>query len=203
MIGDHPRACGAHSHQTAQNHRQPGSSPRMRGSHAVKKEKPDDIGIIPAHAGLTWKSRDNGHFARDHPRACGAHMSRAGSRRLQQGSSPRMRGSPGQMPGQKGVKGIIPAYAGLTSAFLSLSSRYGDHPRVCGAHIPMDALYLKVSGSSPRMRGSLGRRAGSVLDGGIIPAYAGLTYRISKLPSLFGDHPRVCGAHVTYRVVAI
>ena len=50
---DHPRACGAHSHDAALAHVLLGSSPRMRGSLDLYFRSARVTGIIPAHAGLT------------------------------------------------------------------------------------------------------------------------------------------------------
>ena len=71
---DHPRACGAHKCNGKETYNGMGSSPRMRGSRFKNYIQNLDVGIIPAHAGLTvclsWP-----HWPRkDHPRACGAHM---------------------------------------------------------------------------------------------------------------------------------
>ena len=53
----------------------------------------------------------------------------------------------------------------------------------------------EIPGSSPRMRGALGKRRVGVRRAGIIPAYAGSTSctRIAARPGR--DHPRVCGEH--------
>ena len=45
----------------------------MRGSLVGIREVAHALGIIPAHAGLTVHVSINFLFARDHPRACGAH----------------------------------------------------------------------------------------------------------------------------------
>ena len=50
-------------------------------------------------------------------------------------------------------------------------------------------------GSSPRMRGTLAWHASAAMATGIIPAYAGNTYRRGSTGSPSGDHPRVCGEH--------
>ena len=50
---DHPRACGAHCDVTAFIRLSLGSSPRMRGSPWHISVDGADVGIIPAHAGLT------------------------------------------------------------------------------------------------------------------------------------------------------
>ena len=91
---DHPRACGAHRWRRKLQSCHPGSSPRMRGSPLVDGENRRNIGIIPAHAGLTLSRRSAACPCRDHPRACGAHQVAAGKEKYSRGSSPRMRGSP-------------------------------------------------------------------------------------------------------------
>ena len=50
---DHPRACGAHCHDNGIYNGSSGSSPRMRGSLNSKSLRLAQLGIIPAHAGLT------------------------------------------------------------------------------------------------------------------------------------------------------
>ena len=73
------------------------------------------------------------------------------------------------------IRGIIPAYAGNTNRVGSSGRARGDHPRVCGEHISIDALYWSLRGSSPRMRG---------------------THMICRALIIGdGDHPRVCGEH--------
>ena len=52
-----------------------------------------------------------------------------------------------------------------------------------------------MSGSSPRMRGSLFATIHAREVMGIIPAYAGLTILPLSSLSHSWDHPRVCGAH--------
>ena len=72
-LRDHPRACGAHSHQRCVEQTSVGSSPRMRGSQVKDNGATDKPGIIPAHAGLTSSEYTAYRADRDHPRACGAH----------------------------------------------------------------------------------------------------------------------------------
>ena len=55
----------------------------------------------------------------------------------------------------------------------------------------------KVSGSSPRMRGAQNLVAVIFVRLGIIPAYAGSTMDDKIAGIEVGDHPRVCGEHVT------
>ena len=72
---DHPRACGAHIEEKIKALYAQGSSPRMRGSPTDVVRVPDELGIIPAHAGLTRLLHRVWAVDWDHPRACGAHFS--------------------------------------------------------------------------------------------------------------------------------
>ena len=111
-----------------------------------------------------------------------------------------MRGTPSFKQFGQDFAGIIPAYAGNTR--FSSASRFSheDHPRVCGEHGMADIGLAFNSGSSPRMRGTLGFRGGGLIYRGIIPAYAGNTSGSTFLNTLRRDHPRVCGEHVGERV---
>ena len=112
---DHPRACGAHLYAAEVPPREPGSSPRMRGSHVLAPVSTCQEGIIPAHAGLTCRAGAAALRFGDHPRACGAHRQVDEHAMVVQGSSPRMRGSLDLGDGDLDNLGIIPAHAGLTS----------------------------------------------------------------------------------------
>ena len=191
-------------------------------------------GIIPAHAGLTSAAAAHGLRVEDHPRGCGAHVkpssgaaSRAGFPRGcgahlnfccrssgLQGSPPRVRGSQYGRHQSTHAPGIIPAGAGLTHIQQTSGRRGRDHPRGCGAHSRRSDKMGRLSGSSPRMRGSpytpgrhppagsSPRMRGSQLrvlqlhgQAGIIPADAGLTQFSIISVLLPRDHPRGCGAH--------
>ena len=91
--------------------------------------------------------------------------------------------------------GIIPAYAGNTMMTPRLTTATWDHPRVCGEHDPLVPSVCDVLGSSPRMRGTLGRRVVGLCLVGIIPAYAGNTTARNASTKAKRDHPRVCGEH--------
>ena len=112
--GDHPRACGAHPLSSALIEVSKGSSPRMRGSLPFSTISFITVGIIPAHAGLTFAALPRISALRDHPRACGAHCGYSIGAGCGAGSSPRMRGSLTGLTEKAGNAGIIPAHAGLT-----------------------------------------------------------------------------------------
>ena len=116
---------------------------------------------------------------------------------LYMGSSPRMRGTlPDCRMLRHGV-GIIPAYAGNTHDGYHDIIFFGDHPRVCGEHMPEGLKAFCEAGSSPRMRGTLYGIPAADTNTGIIPAYAGNTLWRRTRTSSSGDHPRVCGEHLS------
>ena len=73
MFRDHPRVCGEHDVLVDYEICHTGSSPRMRGTHAVRVGACDIHGIIPAYAGNTRILEIRWRCARDHPRVCGEH----------------------------------------------------------------------------------------------------------------------------------
>ena len=174
----------------------------MRGSPQRLRQKPQDGGIIPAHAGLTQISHSSSRPPRDHPRACGAHALTTHMPRLGAGSSPRMRGSRSSKSDMERCRGIIPAHAGLTVSASRRSRRNRDHPRACGAHNSIDICNMALSGSSPRMRGSRHHDTHRDQHQGIIPAHAGLTKPGQPVHAGGEDHPRACGAHIVPDVTA-
>ena len=106
-----------------------------------------------------------------------------------------MRGTLAIISHYDGDMGIIPAYAGDTKYQLRAEPDRWDHPRVCGEHGLMSGLFDASQGSSPRMRGTPGRRLGEARHGRIIPAYAGNTACTGRACVAGRDHPRVCGEH--------
>ena len=176
--GDHPRVCGEHLTPDEAHRVGEGSSPRMRGTPIILPLTVSIHGIIPAYAGNTsayvWCKSET----RDHPRVCGEHCGVEHSPRPVWGSSPRMRGTRPPRPSVPRPSGIIPAYAGNTNDGQHARFDVRDHPRVCGEH----ALFLfpkgDSTGSSPRMRGTPRVFHADQVVAGIIPAYAGNTWRL-------------------------
>ena len=91
-----------------------GSSPRVRGSLDVDRIDRRLRGIIPAGAGLTALAETMSFVFRDHPRGCGAHVTKPDKNKDLWGSSPRVRGSLNLFCCLCIIWGIIPAGAGLT-----------------------------------------------------------------------------------------
>ena len=174
---DHPRVCGEHVQNALGRFNVAGSSPRMRGTHARNRSGRRNPRIIPAYAGNTCSRRQLRPCRRDHPRVCGEHPSLKPYSASFAGSSPRMRGTPDVRPPGRTRTGIIPAYAGNTMSTRIFFVFTGDHPRVCGEHVASMVALTCFLGSSPRMRGTRECQHDTAQYSGIIPAYAGNTFR--------------------------
>ena len=131
----------------------------------------------------------------DHPRACGANHPAPQAYALTRGSSPRMRGKPIPPLAHRIERRIIPAHAGQTAIQSAFQIWGTDHPRACGANTTRAALFARMFGSSPRMRGKPDecRRANRRIR--IIPAHAGQTPKSELSKFINADHPRACGAN--------
>ena len=73
-----------------------------------------ELGITPAHAGLTLDDSLSRNLLKDHPRACGAYQADTIAVPGASGSPPRMRGLLIRVPKTANSTGITPAHAGLT-----------------------------------------------------------------------------------------
>ena len=96
-------------------------------------------------------------------------------------------------------KRIIPADAGSTRPVSGVHDRRGDHPRGCGEHTASPVDICSPEGSSPRMRGALGRGICHRQRCRIIPADAGSTFTIRLDLTGEEDHPRGCGEHASVK----
>ena len=151
----HPRVRGEHLEGSSSTVAASGSSPRARGTRRVGGGPHAHERLIPACAGNTSPS--------------------ATISRLVRGSSPRARGTRRKNPRTGLLRGLIPACAGNTPRPRRSARGCGAHPRVRGEHTLPGGTAVKLSGSSPRARGT------PVLEpapGGrerLIPACAGNT----------------------------
>jgi len=170
----HPRVCGADIGEPENYEHNPGSSPRVRGRHALPGLVHLLLGLIPACAGQTMPRVCSIPRARAHPRVCGADaFASAASTR----------------PGR-----LIPACAGQTRSPPASLCNHQAHPRVCGADGCTGDGRRPDLGSSPRVRGRRLPRLVHLWTIGLIPACAGQTYNSKGKSAPVGAHPRVCGA---------
>ena len=150
----------------------------MCGEHVtIPNRRRSSWGSSPRVRGTPWFTLPSSGCFRDHPRVCGEHGCRCGARFLFRGSSPRVRGTRHDTEPEEVKLGIIPACAGNTMVHASIQ--------------------WMLSGSSPRVRGTLLTKPLPVLSSRIIPACAGNTRTWLVRIDRAGDHPRVCGEHVS------
>ena len=193
---DHPRECGANYLAVLGGTWRYGSSPRVRGKHALDPDYRLRMRIIPASAGQTSTCLICASAAADHPRECGANAWLRSCPAACSGSSPRVRGKPFLEGHRRGLGRIIPASAGQTTPHCDGIATSTDHPRECGANEYVTPAMKAEDGSSPRVRGKRHARGNAGLATRIIPASAGQTSSTAVAYSSAADHPRECGANV-------
>ena len=89
--------------------------------------------------------------------------------------------------------GLIPAHAGKTRLFQHCSSQFRAHPRSRGENKGGGAQVPTCEGSSPLTRGKQSYVPGFGALGGLIPAHAGKTMRLSQQGLITRAHPRSRG----------
>ena len=170
-----------------------GSSPRGRGKLFTKVPVPAIMGLIPAWAGKTdWRTFESMR-RRAHPRVGGENLSRPRGWGKSPGSSPRGRGKPHGARSGIPRDGLIPAWAGKTSSSASPRPPSRAHPRVGGENGNGPTAGNPMYGSSPRGRGKLILPCELRYMFGLIPAWAGKTWRSWCQWCWWGAHPRVGG----------
>ena len=176
LLRAHPRSRGENWFAFLSVFLRSGSSPLTRGKLSSMDEWNSGQGLIPAHAGKTWRCGRTPAGARAHPRSRGENSSWDHNRTMFRGSSPLTRGKrvlPGLPPAWWG---LIPAHAGKTASAGTGPDPPGAHPRSRGEniHVPCSLQYGR--GSSPLTRGKLPHRECGEEGGRLIPAHAGKTW---------------------------
>ena len=155
--------------------------------------------IIPARAGPTHLSLSVMVSAADHPRSCGANTLTLLRAIYPSGSSPLVRGQHQHDLLPTPFLRIIPARAGPTTGQPLPDIALADHPRSCGANFGDAFGVVAESGSSPLVRGQLDAHTYLSVCIRIIPARAGPTFVIIKVTQGTQDHPRSCGANLSFQ----
>ena len=153
----HPRVCGENPDLVEEFRSEGGSSPRVRGKLPLSKSFHTLRRLIPACAGKTSLSRLRTRCVRAHPRVCGENHAEHGFKTETVGSSPRVRGKQVFYWERCTVRGLIPACAGKTQPRPAQHAHRRAHPRVCGENASAGVSSVNCPGSSPRVRGKLGR----------------------------------------------
>ena len=126
---------------------------------------------------------------------CGEHRTGRPYFAIVQGSSPHVRGALLHLRVDARDRGIIPACAGSTHHESDGADDERDHPRMCGEHFQTKRARIRLSGSSPHVRGAPHLMAELRGQSGIIPACAGSTRKSRASLVVPRDHPRMCGEH--------
>ena len=131
----HPRSRGENRYEVEHNGGQPGSSPLTRGKPSVKGAKAVMAGLIPAHAGKTFRRQDQRRVPEAHPRSRGENALSMSFRIPIVGSSPLTRGKHPLGSLTPGLPRLIPAHAGKTRAREGRHAHYRAHPRSRGENV--------------------------------------------------------------------
>ncbi len=193
----HPRVGGEHRARPRLYAPPRGSSPRGRGTLAVRSLRLPLPRFIPAWAGNTQTTITTTPCNTVHPRVGGEHQKRIYGMLAADGSSPRGRGTPVHDAEMAGRDRFIPAWAGNTSPRRHIGHAAAVHPRVGGEHLRRHRLQPLAHGSSPRGRGTPWHRAACFHGRRFIPAWAGNTNSRPVPAPALAVHPRVGGEHTT------
>ena len=219
MAGDHPRIRGEHRGQPHQRGPRDRIIPAYAGSTRYQLSMAlSAMGSSPHTRGAPSNGPRIRSAISDHPRIRGEHSHSTCSSLLLSVDHPRIRGEHVRTPmAQIQCSGIIPAYAGSTRKRdngLVLTTGSSPHTRGARASATTGSCAPR---DHPRIRGEHRGREGCAIGHiGIIPAYAGSTYRDAagnvnyagssphtrgarrgppRPRSVRGDHPRIRGEH--------
>ena len=186
----HPRGRGERENLRICNETGSGSSPRTRGTVGEELSRVRGRRFIPADAGNG--STPSRRAVRDsvHPHGRGE---RTGAKRVAAfigGSSPRTRGTVSTDPADARDRRFIPADAGNGRSAGSRPTPCPVHPRGRGERRARSVVIGRLSGSSPRTRGTVFVRNAAQALGRFIPADAGNGERRRRRRSVPTVHPR-------------
>ena len=189
----HPRACGERHHPADCGWRRGGSSPRLRGTGRRISREPACGRFIPAPAGNGVVDYLTLVGDAVHPRACGERSVDIEKGLWNCGSSPRLRGTAETWRPRRFSGRFIPAPAGNGSIRARSTRQTTVHPRACGERSRLRFRPCLLSGSSPRLRGTVNDRPFSVYEHRFIPAPAGNGHGVQGHLPQTPVHPRACG----------
>ena len=196
----HPRARGERATGVVAGNVAGGSSPRTRGTGALRGFLGRLGRLIPAHAGNGCRDVSCCPNDAAHPRARGEREWIRSVRSCAIGSSPRTRGTEHRRHEVPGGRRLIPAHAGNGPRRDPRPRNCAAHPRARGERLPVLLLGQTGRGSSPRTRGTEGAREPEAPCKRLIPAHAGNGPPRSGTPRCPTAHPRARGERCPSRV---
>ena len=153
----HPRSRGENAYHRVDFSPVEGSSPLTRGKLDGAPGWQIIHGLIPAHAGKTWRTTGRCWRPTAHPRSRGENDRDDINGATASGSSPLTRGKPFWSWSVVIMVGLIPAHAGKTPPAVATSNPTTAHPRSRGENPRSTAQMSGNMGSSPLTRGKLQR----------------------------------------------
>ena len=114
----------------------PGSSPLTRGKQSSRREYCHIFGLIPTHAGKTFRASCARMAAAAHPHSRGENGQDGHDEGAPAGSSPLTRGKLGRRQRSRSHRGLIPTHAGKTSWISSAMRPPRAHPHSRGENPP-------------------------------------------------------------------
>ena len=195
--GAHPRSRGENRQGLGSRRDQEGSSPLTRGKRPRQVSGAHGCGLIPAHAGKTFRGWRGWFRARAHPRSRGENESRHSDNPEAVGSSPLTRGKRGGGGLRECADGLIPAHAGKTPSTRRNATNTRAHPRSRGENPTSIIPWGMGVGSSPLTRGKPLLAPHAAAHTGLIPAHAGKTVVASRRSRCPRAHPRSRGENET------
>ena len=117
----HPRSRGENETDAGIEIEARGSSPLTRGKRTKQRTQLLIFGLIPAHAGKTFRRAGQSRYRRAHPRSRGENICKSSPSAACSGSSPLTRGKRWYVRPCPSTAGLIPAHAGKTSNSLGRS----------------------------------------------------------------------------------
>ena len=112
--GAHPHSRGENSNRRYSEKLAPGSSPLTRGKQIRPIGQLEKLGLIPTHAGKTYRRRQARPRTRAHPHSRGENALTTCASSTPSGSSPLTRGKPCRCVRSQGPGRLIPTHAGKT-----------------------------------------------------------------------------------------
>ena len=214
----HPHVCGEQDDAGTVERMKAGSSPRMWGtassSHAHTSQSPvhphvcgEQISastrmarssrFIPTYVGNSGPVMIDALPKAVHPHVCGEQVSPSSRPVSVSGSSPRMWGTGPSRASIRFLLWFIPTYVGNSSSTADGSNPGAVHPHVCGEQGSQSGDSHVMTGSSPRMWGTVNRRALVQSENRFIPTYVGNRADSRVVTASASVHPHVCGEQDT------
>ena len=168
-----PRACGELWRPVSWRLNEAGSAPRVRGTRWQTSADTTAVRFSPARAGNSIATSFPTRSRSVQPRACGELSTTTLPHPSKAGSAPRVRGTPCLSRLRSAARRFSPARAGNSHARPVIVVPWTVQPRACGELSAMPPNKVSMSGSAPRVRGTLRQRGVDRVRRRFSPARAG------------------------------